>query len=47
MMEKQTPTAVPLWAIPAMDRLVPVSFKDENPIWQNREDEEAKKNGLR
>ena len=31
----------------AMDRLVPVSFKDEKPIWQNREDEEAKKNGLR
>ena len=31
----------------AMDRLVPVSFKDEKPIWQNREDEEARKNGLR
>lgn len=31
----------------AMERLVPVSFKDEKPIWQNREDEEAKKNGLR
>ena len=31
----------------AMDRLVPVSFKDEKPIWQNREDKEARKNGLR
>lgn len=31
----------------AIDRVVPVSFKDEKPIWQNREDEEARKNGLR
>ena len=31
----------------AMDRVVPVSFKDQKPIWQNREDEEARKNGLR
>ena len=31
----------------AMDRVVPVSFKDQKSIWQNREDEEARKNGLR